>query len=60
MDKADKDRNADVGTGSINFKPLFAQAKKAGLKHFYVEQESYPTDPMTSTKNCIDNLKKII
>ncbi len=60
MDKADKDKNADVGTGSINFKPLFAQAKKAGMKHFYVEQESYPTDPMTSTKNCIDNLKKII
>jgi sugar phosphate isomerase/epimerase len=60
MDKADKDKNADVGTGSINYKPIFAQAKKAGMKHFYVEQESYPTDPMTSTKNSIDNLKKIL
>lgn len=60
MDKANKDQNADVGTGSINFKPLFAQAKKAGLKHFYIEQESYPADSPTSTKNSIDNLKKIL
>jgi sugar phosphate isomerase/epimerase len=60
MDKADKGRNADVGTGAIDFKPLFAQAKKAGLKHFYIEQETYPADSVTSTKNSIDNLKKIL
>jgi sugar phosphate isomerase/epimerase len=60
MDKTNKDRNADVGTGSINYKPIFAQAKKSGMKHFYIEQETYPVDPMTSTKNCIENLKKIV
>jgi sugar phosphate isomerase/epimerase len=60
MDKANKDRNADVGTGSINFKALFAQAKKAGMKRFYIEQETYPADPLSSTKNSIDNLKKLL
>lgn len=60
MDRADNNKNADVGTGTIDFKALFAKAKKSGMKHFYIEQETYPTDPMTSTKNSIDNLKKIV
>lgn len=60
MDKTDNNKNADVGTGTIDFKALFAKAKQSGMKHFYIEQESYPIDPMTSTKNSIDNLKKIV
>lgn len=48
MDKNDRDRNADIGTGSIDFKPIFAKAGKAGMKHWYVEQETYPGDPMES------------
>jgi sugar phosphate isomerase/epimerase len=28
-----------VGAGQIDFKPVFAQAKLAGLKHFCVEQD---------------------
>jgi sugar phosphate isomerase/epimerase len=59
MDKNDPSRNADVGTGSIDFKKLFAHAQQAGLKHWYVEQETYPDNPMTSTKNSIDFLKTI-
>lgn len=59
MDKSDPSKNADVGTGSIDFKKLFTHAHHAGLKHWYVEQETYPVDPMTSTKNSIDYLKTI-
>ena len=29
-----------VGTGQIDFKPLFAQAQLAGLKHFAIEQDN--------------------
>lgn len=29
-----------VGTGQIDYKPIFAQAKLAGLKHFVVEQDN--------------------
>lgn len=60
MDKTDKDRNADVGTGSIDFKSLFAKAKQSGLKHFYVEQESYPGAPIDSVGASAKYLKTIL
>ena len=31
-----------VGQGEIDYKPIFAQASAAGLKYFYVEQDSAP------------------
>lgn len=48
MDKTDRERNADIGTGSIDWKAIFAKAKQSGLKHFYIEQESYPGEPIDS------------
>lgn len=60
MDKSNKDRNADVGSGSIDFKMLFSKAKQAGMKHFYVEQESYPGAPIDSVAASIKNLKSIL
>jgi len=53
MDKADKKKNANVGTGSIDFKPIFAQAKLAGMKHFYVEHDNVPVSSMESIKEGI-------
>lgn len=32
-------RGAELGHGSIDYKPIFAAAGKAGLQHFFVEQE---------------------
>jgi sugar phosphate isomerase/epimerase len=60
MDKSDKNKNADVGTGSIDFKALFAKAKEAGLKNFYVEQESYPGEPIKSVEASAKYLKTIL
>jgi len=60
MDKADQDKNADVGTGSIDYKPIFAQAEKAGMEHWYVEQESYPGDPMDSVGASAQFLKTLL
>jgi sugar phosphate isomerase/epimerase len=60
MDKTNKDKNADVGTGSIDWKSIFAQAKQSGMKHFYVEQESYPGEPIDSVAASIKNLKAIL
>jgi sugar phosphate isomerase/epimerase len=48
----------EVGNGVINFKELFAQAKKAGLKHYFVEQDKCNKAPMESIKISIDYLKK--
>jgi sugar phosphate isomerase/epimerase len=60
MDKNDRNKNADVGTGSIDFKPIFAKAKLAGMKHFYVEQESYPGEPINSVEACAKYMKTIL
>jgi sugar phosphate isomerase/epimerase len=59
MDKTDKNKNADVGTGSIDYKALFAKAKLAGLKHWYVEQESYPGAPIDSVAASAKYLKSL-
>lgn len=48
MSKTDNTQNSNVGDGSIDFKVLFAHAKKAGLKHWYVEYDTFPGDPVES------------
>lgn len=60
MDKSDRSKNADVGTGSIDYRPIFAQAKKSGMKHFYIEQETYPVSSIESVKASITGLLGII
>jgi sugar phosphate isomerase/epimerase len=60
MDKNDRMRNADVGTGTIDWKSIFAQAKLSGMKHFYVEQETYPGVPIDSAAACAKYLKTIL
>lgn len=60
MDKTDKNRNADVGTGAIDYKSLFSHAKVAGLKQWYVEQETYPGDPIESVGASAKFMKTIL
>ena len=57
MSKADGSKNANVGDGSIDFKALFAKAKKAGLKHWYVEYDTFPGDPIESVAASAKYLK---
>ncbi|SEN91194.1 Sugar phosphate isomerase/epimerase [bacterium A37T11] len=48
----------EVGTGTIDFKALFALKEKAGLKQFYVEQDQiYVPDKFESIKNSFDYIK---
>jgi sugar phosphate isomerase/epimerase len=60
MDKTKRENNADVGTGSIDFVKLLAAGKQAGLKTFFVEQETYPDNPMLSAENCATYMKTIL
>ena len=60
MDKTDPKRNADVGSGSIDYKALLTKAKLSGCKHFYVEQESYPGAPIDSVAACASYMKTIL
>ncbi|MHA4895542.1 sugar phosphate isomerase/epimerase family protein [Pedobacter sp. PWIIR3] len=58
MDKLDPALNAEVGTGSINFKSIFAEAKLSGMKTFFIEHETnYKPDPMHSVAQSCNYVK---
>lgn len=45
------DRNmVDVGQGTIDFRSIFAQSDKAGIKHYFVEHDK-PADPIATIRN---------
>lgn len=48
-----------VGSGTIDFKPIFAAASSAGMKHFFVEHDM-PKDPLASITNSISYLKNTL
>lgn len=61
MDKTNPALNAEVGTGSINWKPIFADAKLSGMKHFFVEHETnYKPNPIESVAASCAYIKKNI
>jgi sugar phosphate isomerase/epimerase len=47
-----------VGMGSVDFKPAFAQAKLAGMKYFFYEQDTAKS--MDEVSLSFNNLKKIL
>jgi sugar phosphate isomerase/epimerase len=57
----DKTNNkpAEVGTGIVDFKRIFSNAKESGMKYFFVEQDGAP-QPFQNVTNSYNYLKKII
>jgi sugar phosphate isomerase/epimerase len=51
-----------VGTGDIDFKPVFAQASVAGLKHFAVEQDNAASwgDSLATARVSFQNLAAML
>ncbi|TYZ06649.1 sugar phosphate isomerase/epimerase [Hymenobacter lutimineralis] len=58
MDKTPQQNFTEVGNGSIDFKRIFAQAKLAGLKHFFVEQDQTTGSPFDSIQQSITHIKR--
>jgi sugar phosphate isomerase/epimerase len=51
MDKVNPDWNAEIGSGSIDFKAILLKAELAGMKRFFLEHESnYKPNPIESAK----------
>ncbi|MBZ4034380.1 sugar phosphate isomerase/epimerase [Flavobacterium sp. 17A] len=58
-DKVNSDWNTEVGSGTIDFKPLFAAAKQSGMIHFFVEQENnFASTSFGSIKSSCDFISK--
>jgi sugar phosphate isomerase/epimerase len=58
IDKVSKNP-AEVGTGIVDFKRIFEKAKKAGMKHFFVEQDGAPK-PLENIAVSFNYLKKLL
>jgi sugar phosphate isomerase/epimerase len=58
MDKTPQKAFTEVGNGSIDFKKIFAHADEAGMKYFFVEQDSTPGSPFDSVTQSITYIKK--
>jgi sugar phosphate isomerase/epimerase len=48
---------AEVGRGTLDFKSIFQASKKAGARHFIVEQDRTPGDPFESIRISWEYLK---
>jgi sugar phosphate isomerase/epimerase len=42
--------SAELGRGSIDYRPIFVAAKAANIKHAFIEQERYDMPPMEALK----------
>ncbi|WP_436487101.1 sugar phosphate isomerase/epimerase family protein [Chitinophaga sp. ARDCPP14] len=51
---------AEVGTGSIDFSKIFAQAKLAGVKHLFVEQDKITIEPFDSVTQSYKYVKNVL
>lgn len=60
MNKTDRKQQTEVGSGSIDWKPIFAAAKLSGMEYFFVEQENLPVPGAENIKKSNDFLKKQI
>src|ERR1700744_6228711 len=57
MDKTNRELTTEVGSGTIDFKNIFAHAKLAGVDYAFVEQESFAMNWNQSIKISADYLK---
>jgi sugar phosphate isomerase/epimerase len=48
----------DVGSGILDWKTIFKQSNKAGIKHYFVEHD-HPKDPFQSAKTSYEYLSKV-
>lgn len=50
----------EVGSGTIQWKPILATAEKYGVKHFYVERDSGDLPPMESLRVSFEYLQPLM
>ena len=50
---------AELGAGTIDFKPIFDNARESGMKYFFVEQDGAP-QPVENLTHSFSYLKKLL
>jgi sugar phosphate isomerase/epimerase len=49
----------EVGNGVLNFPAILRQAEKAGVRHYFVEQDQTPGDPVDSLRESYTHLRSL-
>jgi len=49
----------EVGAGSLDFAAILRTASAAGVKHYFVEQDQTPGDPLVSLRQSFDYLRRL-
>ncbi len=58
MDNTSEHAFTEVGNGVIDFKKIFTNKEKSGMKYFFVEQDKCPGSPFDSITKSISYIKK--
>ncbi|MCB0835910.1 MAG: sugar phosphate isomerase/epimerase [Bacteroidetes bacterium] len=56
MDATPEQGITGIGAGVIDFVTIFESADRAGLKHFFVEQDYTPDEPIESLRQSFENM----
>lgn len=59
MSKSNPNKNTEIGNGSIDFSLFYTEAKLAGLKYSYVEQENFDIDTYESIQRSFTFLNEM-
>lgn len=59
IDKTSEKSFTEVGRGTIDFKKIFVKSKLAGIKHYFVEQDKTPAEPLESVKFSLKYLREL-
>lgn len=59
MDKTSEKSFTEVGRGTIDFKKIFAKSELAGIKHYFVEQDKTPAEPLESVRVSLKYLREL-
>ena len=59
MDKTPKKSFTEVGRGAIDFRKIFAKAGRAGIRHYFIEQDETPAAPLESVKESLNYLRNL-
>ena len=59
MDATPRRFFADVGRGRLDFKSIFARAGKAGVRHYFVENDEPAGSPFDSLRTSIEYLRRL-
>jgi len=51
--------SAELGRGNIDYRPIFAAAKNANVRHAFIEQEQYDMPPMEALKIDAEYMKAL-